>query len=226
MSKEVSLTRGMVTVVDDEDYEWSIQWKWQAHSRNNTFYAARNEKRKTISLHREIFYKAHGHYPKEVDHANQNKLDNRRSNLRAATSSQNRANVNPRTDGTSKYKGVHWHKHRQRWVAAIRKDKRSIHIGLFDFEKEAAKAYDKAALSAHGRFAVLNFPEDVDKLFSIDNFVKNKPRKASAYPGVSKRGDKWRVRLQRDGKRVQVGNFDNEREAYNAYLKAKESEKV
>ncbi len=92
-----------------------------------------------------------------VDHRNGNGLDNRRSNLRPATSTQNSANKR-KTRGSSRYKGVTWNKNAKRWQASIQVNRKRRHLGYFLAEEPAARAYDAAARLTFGAFAALNFP--------------------------------------------------------------------
>lgn len=92
----------------------------------------------------------------EVDHRNRNKFDNRRENLRLATSSQNKVNRDPCGSGKSKFRGVSL-KPSGKWRASIGKNRKLIWLGDFQDEVMAAKAYDEAALKEHGEFAMLNF---------------------------------------------------------------------
>lgn len=94
----------------------------------------------------------------EVDHINGDTLDNRRCNLRFATSTQQKCNQRPR-GGTSKYKGVGWHKRDRKWRAQITYHGKQISLGYFDGELGAAFAYDVAARILFGEFARLNFQE-------------------------------------------------------------------
>lgn len=94
-----------------------------------------------------------------VDHVNRDPLDNRRSNLRIATPSQNQANRTKdfaRKGLTSQYKGVCWHRKDRKWHARIYQNNKAIHLGAFFNETDAARAYDAAALKIYGEFAVLN----------------------------------------------------------------------
>jgi hypothetical protein len=93
------------------------------------------------------------------DHINRNGLDNRSANLRPATVSQNLCNSAKRNAKTrSKYKGLEWDKVQRKWKARIQINRRKIHLGSFNSETEAARAYDDAAKKYHGAFASFNFP--------------------------------------------------------------------
>jgi hypothetical protein len=62
---------------------------------------------------------------------------------------------------SSEYKGVTWNKNTEKWQAQIKIDKNNKYLGLFSNEVDAAKTYDKAAKKLFGRYAKLNFPEEV-----------------------------------------------------------------
>lgn len=102
-----------------------------------------------------------GTYPEgEVDHINRNRLDDRRSNLRLSTPSQNRANATARTRNRSGFKGVSISKHTGRWQSILTFEGKRHFLGRFDTPEKAAAAYDDAARVHFGEFAVLNFPEN------------------------------------------------------------------
>lgn len=96
----------------------------------------------------------------EVDHANGDGLDCRRSNLRVASHAENVRNARSRK-GTSKFKGVSFSK--GGWRAALRVNYKTVHLGRFETEEEAAVAHDEAARRLHGAFARLNFPRDGER---------------------------------------------------------------
>src|SRR4030067_2579990 len=109
--KKIPLSRGMVTLVDDLDYEWLSQWKWYAARGGATFYAGRSlprsaEGRGAVWMHRLILSVPPGI---DVDHRNGNGLDNRRINLRSCNRSQNACNMRPIV-GSSRFTGAWWHK--------------------------------------------------------------------------------------------------------------------
>jgi hypothetical protein len=92
------------------------------------------------------------------DHIDHNGLNNTKRNLRLCTKQQNAINQRPRKDGSSKYKGVCWHKRNKKWQARIHHSGRYYHLGTFKSQRAAALAYDSAARKYHGDFACLNFP--------------------------------------------------------------------
>ena len=132
----------------------SYQWHAVKTTGSRTFYAAAKSDwwpYEIIYMHKFIT-----NHTNEVDHRDHNGLNNRSSNLRATTSQQNQANKRKRRNTTSKYIGVSWH--RAKWLAAIRTNGKSKHLGMFTSEEDAARCYD-AAVKERGEFAVLNFPE-------------------------------------------------------------------
>jgi hypothetical protein len=150
MTKEIELTQGKITLVDDEDYEYLSQWKW---SYLTSGYARRKQNNKCVLLHRFIM-----NVPDDmlIDHINMNTLDNRKSNLRICTKSQNMANRDKISTNNGKYKGIYLY--RGKWRAEIKHIKK-IHIGTYDNPEDAARAYDKEAKKIFGVFARPNFKD-------------------------------------------------------------------
>jgi hypothetical protein len=96
----------------------------------------------------------------ETDHINHNGLDNRKTNLRICTTSQNAQNRPKDTRNISGYKGVGRCMSRgcnYEWRAEIKINGKKIHLGLFHSPEKAALAYDKAARNLFGEFALTNF---------------------------------------------------------------------
>lgn len=92
-----------------------------------------------------------------VDHIDGNGLNNRKSNLRIVTSTQNRWNQRrKKLNATSQYKGVYWDKFNRCFKAQIRCNKQTFHLGSHLTEREAALAYNKAAQAYFGEYAYLN----------------------------------------------------------------------
>jgi hypothetical protein len=162
--KEIQLTKGYVALVDDEDFERVNQYCWCAgitthRDGSKTVYAKRanNEVLAFYCMHRLILGITDPQI--EVDHEDHNGLNNQKYNLRVATSSQNQANAKVRSDNTSGFKGVCWHKQHEKWNARIQVNGTMLHLGLFTDPIEAAKSYDAAAVKYHGEFARCNFAE-------------------------------------------------------------------
>lgn len=137
-------------MVDDEDFEWLNQWSWQSAKGRNTFYVRGRINGEMTSMHRTIMKLSKGD-PLFVDHIDLNGLNNQRENLRIVTHSQNARNR--RAWGKSSYLGVSY---QHPWTAGISVDGRTIKLGRFATEIEAAQAYNEAAIKYHGEFARLN----------------------------------------------------------------------
>lgn len=154
--KLIPLTQGFCAEVDDEDYDFLMQWKWCAHRNGyNLVYAIRSARRNG----KKIFIRMHELIlGKGCDHKDRNGLNNKRSNLREASHSDQMCNRKIPVTNTSGFKGVWWSKRKSLWVATIQRHKSRLFIGLFRDAPSAAKAYDQKALELHGEFAVLNFP--------------------------------------------------------------------
>lgn len=153
---QITLSQGLVALVDDEDFERINKHKWYANKCGNTFYAARmirnNDKRGVLQMQRAILLPEKGVF---VDHIDGNGLNNLRNNLRLCTQAENLRNSKP-IGGTSKYKGVYWHEPTKKWLAYITFNYKRKHIGLFDLESSAALAYNENAKELFGSFARLN----------------------------------------------------------------------
>ena len=92
-----------------------------------------------------------------IDHKDRDCLNDKESNLRVVTRSQNQMNMSPQKGSSSKYLGVSWNEPRCKWRAVITVNNKTKHLGRFIDEEEAAKAYDQAAIQYFGEFANLNF---------------------------------------------------------------------
>lgn len=88
----------------------------------------------------------------EVDHINQDGLDNRKSNLRIVSRWQNATNIGIRSSNTSGVKGVYFHKKRNKWVARIHYEGKYKYLGTFGTIKEATKVRKEAEQKYHKGF--------------------------------------------------------------------------
>lgn len=145
--------------VDDLDFRDISQHRWWiSRCRDKVYAAARVDGRHIVRLHRFLV----GKPGLKVDHRNGDGLDNRRSNLRACTNSQNLQNRGRNANNTSGYKGVYLVPAGQnrvktpKWAAGITVGGRSIKLGRFLKKKDAARAYNRAARKYFGQFAILN----------------------------------------------------------------------
>ena len=92
---------------------------------------------------------------KDMDHENQNPLDNRKENLRNATRSQQGANRPKQSNNTSGFIGVRWYKSTEQWRAEITVNKKCIYLGNFYNKEDAIKV----RLQAEAKYFVVFAPQ-------------------------------------------------------------------
>lgn len=209
----IPLTKGYNTNVDVSDYTHLMEWNWCAlvGKDKRVIYAVRVErcgkKTKKILLHKVLF-------PQwmEIDHKDGDGLNNRRSNLRESTHSQNLANRPINSNNTSGFKGVHFHVRDNYWFSVIGINGEQKWLGRCTDAIDAARKYDLAALDAFGEFAITNFPvsdyskSDIENRFTPSGkWSKN----TSGYKGVSwnKKANKWAAEGRHKGERSYLGMF-------------------
>lgn len=140
--------------MDDEDYEWLNEYKWHIDAYGYAGAAIKiNNKWVKKIMHRLLINTPNG---MEIDHIDNNGLNNQKSNLRIVTHHQNIMNKSKRKNGSSIFRGVGWCKAANKWQARISLNKKEHYIGIFKNEKDAAKAYNERAIELFGEYANLN----------------------------------------------------------------------
>ena len=138
--------KGYDVEIDAEDAERVQAHSWWVSSSPETdgrvlcFTTTINKKK--VKLHRFIMGAPPGQV---VDHWDGNRLNNKKSNLRACSISQNSKNVKMSTHNKSGYRGVSWSKEVKKWRATISLECKQLHLGYFDSAEEASAAYEEAA---------------------------------------------------------------------------------
>jgi hypothetical protein len=148
--------------INREEAEKVAEHNWRVWKRNNTdrvyfLTAIKNPDNKYIGLYLHRFIMD---APSDmlVDHKDPSAtLDNRKSNLRLATTHENQHNQRPQIGRGSRFKGVSWFKPTSKWQVHIRVNGKQKNLGLYSSETDAARAYDARALELFGEFAHLNF---------------------------------------------------------------------
>lgn len=157
--KIIQLTQNKIALVDDSDYDDLNKYKWRAINTNGkNWYAIRSaigkgNWKENIYMHRQIMNIENNF---QIDHINNDGLDNRRENLRVCTLKENQHNQRISSRNTTGYKGVHKCRNKglvsDKWTASIK----SKYIGMFDSPIKAALAYDNMAIKLFGEFAKTN----------------------------------------------------------------------
>jgi hypothetical protein len=149
----VPLANGKYAYVDPEDFDRVMNHLWRTCVQRDVTYAESAIDGHRVRMHNFILGPVEG----EIDHKDGDGLNNRRSNLRPTTHSQNIANQRMRKTNTSGYKGVS--RDKKGWQVVIGHEGKQYRIGNFSTKIEAAQAYDNAARRLFGEFASLNFPQ-------------------------------------------------------------------
>jgi hypothetical protein len=139
--------KGKIYLVDKEygllfeHFEWYIGHNGYLQTKNNG---------KVLRYHSMIMDCPRGMV---VDHINRNPYDNRKSNLRVCTQESNSRNKGPLK---GKYKGVSWAEHTKRYRATVRFNGKQKHLGYYETEEEAAKAYNNFVEDNFDQYAYRN----------------------------------------------------------------------
>lgn len=154
----IPLGHGRFALVNEDDAPRLARFRWTLDSHGYAVRSGRRGEPHIVRMHREVLG-----VTSTVDHINRDRLDNRRSNLRVATPSQNAANAKIRRNNSSGFRGVSRASRTtrsKRWLAHIRHEGHSEYLGSGATPAEAALIYDAAARKYFGSFARLNFPSD------------------------------------------------------------------
>lgn len=132
-------------LIDDEDLHFFINRRWAVDSFGYVRCSSSWDR-----LHRVVMKASCGQL---VDHADGNKLNNQKSNLRVCTNAQNLQNRGANRNNSSGKKGVYFNKRSGKWIAQIGVGKKRIHVGTFNDVNDAGEAYKEAAIRLHQEFA-------------------------------------------------------------------------
>jgi hypothetical protein len=219
-------------IVDDDKWHDLMNYKWFFTTTN---YVASYINSKTTLMHIYLM-KKEDNDERIIDHINNIKHDNRLSNLRFSTFSQNCHNRVKKEGTISKYHGVSYFTIDKIWRASFVKDNITYYIGRFKNEIDAAKAYNKKAKEVYGKFARLNIFEDepstdideeepsidITNLNKVDEIKEIKERK-TRFRGVTLDKNRYSAEIFKDNIRYYLGTYGTEEDAAKAYnKKAKE----
>lgn len=190
MVKEIPLQNGMVALVDDEDYERISEHIWTLVIGETTMKVVSNG----VNLK---------HFLLNIDNdeliicKNKNNLDFRKVNLLKTNTKTMSFSRKGNRESTSKYRGVHWNKRSEKWIAKIKLDGVIKYLGCFLNEDDAAKAYNKASYECFGEYGYQNIIGENNNAKTVvvnaENKVQIRQKNSSGYKGVAKHGNKFKA---------------------------------
>jgi hypothetical protein len=147
----IPLSMDQVALIDKEDFDKIKDYGWYAHfdKVGKTFYAITRTHGTNIIMHRLILNAPDSLV---IDHADHNGLNNRKSNIRVCSQSQNCMNKKVQSNNTSGYRGVSFHKTKNKYQATIMVNRKQVYLGTFNTALEASEAYQIAAKKLFGKF--------------------------------------------------------------------------
>jgi hypothetical protein len=157
----IVLAKGLLCIIDANDYPRVAEYHWcpVKSQRDKTYYCSGYLIGTTSTLGRKPIHRLITDAPddKLVDHRDGEGLHNWQSNLRVCLKAQNNANRRISKNNSVGYKGVRRKKDGS-FLAEITHAKRTVRLGSFSTAEDAARAWDAAAVSLWGEFAITNFP--------------------------------------------------------------------
>lgn len=133
--------------ISDHPYFSNTEWN---HSQG---YCAITIKNKNYFSHRLAWLYVHGKMPKEIDHINGVRNDNRICNLRECNRNQNNSNKKAKINSKSGVKGVRWNEKNRKWIAEIGVNSRSKYLGSYENIEDAKQAYQNASITIYGQYS-------------------------------------------------------------------------
>lgn len=207
--------KGGTTIVSESDHKYLSKYNWHI---NDVGYAEGYITGVTVLMHRYILGIMDSN--KIIDHINNNKLDNRRENLRITTTQINALNrKNNKNKKSSIFKGVNYSKRKNKYDVFHTSNNKAIYLGAYEKEIDAAECFDLYIIHNNmEEYVTLNFPEKID-IYRNKKFIKPVRYKTHEYIGVGKLYGKYTARVWISNKSILVLRSKNPLECARAYDK-------
>jgi hypothetical protein len=168
----IPLSSNKIALIDKEDYDKVKDYSWfaQYDEKGKRFYARTGTHGTKIRMHRLILDAKESQI---VDHKDHDGLNNRKNNLRLCEQSQNCMNKLYQSNNTSGYRGVSFHKGKNKYQATIMVKRKQIYLGSFDTAIEAFKVYQEKARELFGAFYCKEKPKKGASDMTMEKWLEN-----------------------------------------------------